>query len=125
MSYLYIPKLIIYFFVYVLCTQIEDTAQEQQQLSESLTDQYSCAPVSSGLCVCVWLCVCLSVCLCVRVCVCMCAHLCVCVHEGPKVTTHTSQDLLTLVSAPTLKESHTSERIVVSPGRSARPSYGS
>ena len=32
---------------------------------------------------------------------------------------------MTLVSAPTLKESHTSERIVVSPGRSARPRYGS
>ena len=52
----------------------------------SLTDQYSCAPVSSG-----FFCVCVAACVCVCVCVCvfthMCVHLCGCLHDGLKVTT--------------------------------------
>ena len=63
-------KLIIYFFVYVLCTQIEDTAQEQQQLSE----------VTCLLSFFVWLHVCVCVCVCVHTCrVCVCARACTCV----------------------------------------------
>ena len=77
----------------------------------------SCAPASSVL-------------VCVCVCVCVCArarmYMPVCVFAWRSQGNRPAfQDLLTLVSAPTLKESHTSERIVVSPGRSARTSCGS
>ena len=57
---------------------------------------------------------------------CMCVYVCVCVFAWRSQGNYpASQDILTLVSAPTMKEFCMPERLVVSPGRSARTSYGS